>query len=71
MMKRIVFKSFAIAVDHYVSFKSYGEFKDVQSFVFSDLKKVRSKRITSNQRRGQKSRKISVHGATWKVLIVC
>ena len=36
MMKRIVFKSFAIAVDLYVSFKSYGKFKDVQSFVFSD-----------------------------------
>ena len=33
--------SFAIAVDLYVRFKSYGEFKDIQSFIFSYLKKVR------------------------------
>ena len=27
MMKRIVFQSFAIAVDHYVSFKSYDRYR--------------------------------------------
>ena len=35
-MKRIVFESFVIAVDLYVSFTSYGKFKDVWSLVFSN-----------------------------------
>ena len=63
-MKRFVFKSFASAVDLYARFKPYGKFKDVQSLVFSDKMNVRSKRITSNQRRGKKSRKLSIYGAT-------
>ena len=33
MRKRIVFQGFAISVDFYVSFKSYGKFKDIQSSV--------------------------------------
>ena len=50
-MKRIVLRGFSITVDFYICFKSNGEFKYMQIVVLGDQTKIKSKGITSDEKR--------------------